>query len=100
LCGRYNGLLDAIDRDPSKEWPQEFQIWLSNQNGVCNCAGLATINQKEIDVILKVTHILPIVSDARIKVKGSWVKGCIMSNLITRELIIKAGRIPDIIRGQ
>jgi hypothetical protein len=96
LCGRYNGL----DRDPSKEWPQEFQIWPSNQNGVCNCAGLATINQKEIDVILKVIHILSIVSDARIEVKGSWVKGCILSNLITRELIIKAGRIPNIIRGQ
>jgi hypothetical protein len=56
---------------------------------------LATISQGEIDVILKVASIIPIVSYLRIEDKGNWIKGCIMSNLITRELIVKPGRIQN-----
>ena len=55
----------------------------------------------EIDVILKVASILPILVRAtRVKVKGSQIEGYILSKLITRKLIIKAGRIPHSIRGQ
>jgi hypothetical protein len=43
LHGRDNGFLYEFNRYPSKEQVQEFQSWLRNRNGVCDCArSLAT----------------------------------------------------------
>lgn len=68
-------------------------------------ASLATFSQDEIYIsILKrvASMLLPIVRDSmRVKVnKSSWLEGCILGKLITRELIIKAGRISHSIRDQ
>ena len=44
--GGGNGLLDPIDRCPSEERYEDFEVWLSLGYGVRNGTCLSTIHQK------------------------------------------------------
>jgi hypothetical protein len=86
--------------NPTEERSQEFQVRFSHTGSMCNGARLTTISQNQVNVILKVTNVLPRSIDSRVKLKSSGIKGCILRDLFEKEFIIQGRRVPDSIRGQ
>ena len=73
---------------------------MGNSKSMRDCTSLVTISQDQVNVILKITSVLPRGSNTRVKIKSMGIKGCILRDFIKGEFIIKGRRVPDIIRGK